>query len=287
MAIPFDLKFIGLPRKPINLDRIKEFIADNSTKRINFAYTHKNALKKGDKGVIGWLNLPFGESFEYIARRELNLDIVLFQPRFGNGLYRRINDEKSFESISNFIEKYRDIVFLKDCLDLSISLSMHESEPGKRTETGQQEYEVKYNSNKKDTTGEFNALLEKLQYYLETLPYFKDVDYICAIPSSKPFICEMINRLEGFSFEIISDHVKWEAKSGSLKELTTPEDKLNAIDKWGLKIDDDLDLKNKNILLIDDMYKSGVTMQYVAMKFKKAGASRVFGLTLVKALGNN
>lgn len=43
----------------------------------------------------------------------------------------------------------------------------------------------------------------------------------------------------------------------------------------------------QNILLVDDLYKSGLTMQYVAMMLKNAGCSRVFGLTLVKSLGNN
>lgn len=48
-----------------------------------------------------------------------------------------------------------------------------------------------------------------------------------------------------------------------------------------------MDLKEKCILLVDDLYKSGLTMQYVAMMLKNAGCSRVFGLTLVKSLGNN
>ena len=34
------------------------------------------------------------------------------------------------------------------------------------------------------------------------------------------------------------------------------------------------------------MYYSGVTMQYIAMKMKEAGAKRVFGMALVKSLGN-
>lgn len=285
MSINF--KFIGLPLKTINLDRITDFIKDPSTKRINFAYNQTSALKRGNNGVTGWLNLPFKETFEYIARKELNLENVLFPPKNGSSYWRRIDDEETYENVRKLIEKYRDIVFLKDCLDLSISLSMHEAEPGERTEIGQHEYEVKYNSGKKDTTQNFNILLEKLQYSLETLPYFKDVDYICAIPSSKPFVCDLINNLKDFSFEDISDHIKWISKDCSLKELTSPEEKLLAIDKWGFSIDGDISLAGKNVLIIDDMYKSGITMQYVAMKLKEAGARRVFGLTLVKALGNN
>ena len=47
-----------------------------------------------------------------------------------------------------------------------------------------------------------------------------------------------------------------------------------------------LDIKDKTVLLVDDMYYSGVTMQYIALKMKETGAKRVFGMALVKSLGN-
>lgn len=62
---------------------------------------------------------------------------------------------------------------------------------------------------------------------------------------------------------------------------------LDALLNSHLMIADDVNLEGKNILLVDDLYKSGLTMQYVAMMLKNAGCSRVFGLTLVKSLGNN
>ena len=39
-------------------------------------------------------------------------------------------------------------------------------------------------------------------------------------------------------------------------------------------------------MLVDDLYNSGLTMQYVAMRLKELGVSRVFGVTLVKSLSN-
>jgi predicted amidophosphoribosyltransferase len=38
---------------------------------------------------------------------------------------------------------------------------------------------------------------------------------------------------------------------------------------------------------MDDLYQSGTTMQFVAMKLKQAGARHVYGLALVKALSND
>ena len=44
--------------------------------------------------------------------------------------------------------------------------------------------------------------------------------------------------------------------------------------------------KGKDIILVDDLYMSGTTLQYVAMKLKEAGARKVFGLCFVKSLSN-
>lgn len=53
-----------------------------------------------------------------------------------------------------------------------------------------------------------------------------------------------------------------------------------------MKVSEAVDLKGKNVMLVDDLYNSGLTMQYVAMRLKELGVSRVFGVTLVKSLSN-
>ena len=285
--VNFDMLINNVPRKSISRETIQLLINDDATKRINFAYTHNNALKRDTKSnVIGWLNLPFAQPFECIASCELGLGRVLY-PQENGKYYRRIDDEESFTMFEKFIEKYNDIVFLRDCLDLSIALSMHESDIDQRTTIGQCEYMVKYRADKEDVSEYKKVLIDELQKRLEQLPYFKDADYICCIPSSHTFMNEIVNELHDFSFSNISDRVVWENKDGSLKNIPTATEKLEKIDTWGLKIDNDIDLRNKTILLVDDMYKSGVTMQYVAMKLKEAGVSRVYGIAIVKELSNN
>ena len=97
---------------------------------------------------------------------------------------------------------------------------------------------------------------------------------------------DIIVGLDGFNFTDISDKVNWQNKNGSLKDVETAEEKLEMIQSWNLTFGADLDLKDKTVLLVDDMYYSGVTMQYIAMKMKESGAKRVFGMALVKSLGN-
>jgi len=53
-----------------------------------------------------------------------------------------------------------------------------------------------------------------------------------------------------------------------------------------LEIAEGVDFEGKDIVLLDDLYMSGITLQYVAMKLKEAGAGKVYGLCLVKSFGN-
>ena len=45
-----------------------------------------------------------------------------------------------------------------------------------------------------------------------------------------------------------------------------------------------LNVEGKTIVLIDDKYQSGTTIQYIAMKLQDAGAREVYGLCFVKTL---
>lgn len=282
-----NIRFLGVPQKAIDLDSIREFIEDTGTKRICFAFSHKNALRQTQgKDIAGWLNLPFDEPFESIARHELGLNRVLFPPKSGVSYYRRIDTEAEFQKLEAFIEKYLDIVFLRDTLDLSVALSMHESEPNVRTTLGEHEYNLKYQSENNNTQVDMAALMAEMQKRLEELPYFRYADYICCVPSDHPIMLGVISGLKGFDFVDISNQVSWVNKQGSLKNVVTAEQKLAMIQSWGLQISEDIDMKDKTVLLVDDMYQSGVSMQYVGMRLKEAGVKRVFGMTLVKSLGN-
>ena len=280
------IRFMNVPKKTVDLDVIRAFIDDESPKRINFASHHSNALRRADRdNIVGRIVLPFADTIESIARHHLGMNRFLFPSKFGNSFYRQIHSEEEYTRIATFVEQMSDVVFLRDTLDLSIALSMHETKPGQRTALGEHEYQVKYQQGNKDTSDDLAVLTAELQQKLEDLPYFKLADYVCAVPSSKLFMREIIVKLQGFSFTDISAHVSWDNKNGSLKNVETADEKLDMIQSWGFRIAEGLDLKDKTILLLDDMYQSGVTMQYVAMRLKEAGAKRVFGMTIVKSLG--
>ena len=288
MNFDFDLRFLDLPEPTgITPGSIMNFISDKDPKRINFRTNHAKVLRLFPDGNA-YVGLPFDKTFEHIARKMLRMSRVLYpkESRYG----RMINKDE-YTTFKAFIENVEDIVFLRDCLDLSIALSMHEyiDENGTicRSSLGEHEYQVKYNPGSKEAEVGMNAIVAEFKKRLNELPYFKEVDYIMAVPSAHPFMQDIIKKLTDFKFEDVSSEVKWMDKKGSLKDKGTADEKLSLIDSWGFELSADLSLVGKVVLLVDDMYQSGVTMQYVAMKLKEAGAKRVFGICICKALSNN
>ena len=75
---------------------------------------------------------------------------------------------------------------------------------------------------------------------------------------------------------------KWAKEKPQLKE-TSEKKKWLALESAELSFSAE-EMGGKKFLLIDDLYQSGATMNFVAGKLKEAGANRVFGLSLVKSL---
>ena len=61
--------------------------------------------------------------------------------------------------------------------------------------------------------------------------------------------------------------------------------KWDLLEQTGLCVRGD-SLIGKKVILLDDMYQSGTTLNYIGRKILQAGARAVYGLTLVKSLSN-
>lgn len=281
----FNLKnliFMDVPQKTITLEKIEEMLYDNSTKRINFSSTHVNALKNDKKNNLWNIILPFEESIQPIIKEEINNDIKLFESKFG-GVWRSINNEEEYKKWSDFIEQYKDVVFLRDCLDISLSLSMNIIDD-RYTKIGELEYESKFKNNQ-SAEEELVNLCEK---WINKLPYYKNADLICAVPSKtqENLPQRIVSKLD-ITATNISNSIYWTSKKRNVKDAENMEDKISILKESGFTINNKEQLKNKVVILFDDLYMSGVTLQYIAMKLKEAGVQRVLGLTIVKSRNNS
>lgn len=276
------IKFIGAPQKPISEDLIRLFVEDKETKRFNMQYFQTSPINIVNReGEIAWLNVPFVEPINSILSPLLGGNPSIHSRKSGKGAAHCFKTQKELDYFTNEIEPYKELVFLRDCLDLSIALSMYDiPNDGGRTELGEAECQVKYYNQR----GEYlQKLVDKTQYWLEKLPYFKLADYVCCVPTEHPVMSQVLAQLHGFDFEDISKNIYWENKKDEIKNKDVNE-KLALLNQFDLHID--RDVRGKTVLLLDDMYQSGLTLQFIAMKMKQAGAGRVFGMTLVKSLSN-
>lgn len=136
-----------------------------------------------------------------------------------------------------------------------------------------------------------DALLERLVELRNRLPFYRDSanTVVCAVPPRPRKKFDLPSCLTGKLAERegltdISNRVRWRGEKCSVKELPL-EQKWAALE--AVDLDVSYDLSGSRVILIDDLYQSGVTMHFVASRLQQAGASHILGLSIVKALRNS
>ena len=213
----------------------------------------------------------------------------LFKKDYGSGaIYAYyIFDEPTYNKIALFVNKYYQRVFINDQLFVSMALGMHQEykdgddEPS-HTRIGELEYEAKYNEN----NDAVQQLIAETVDFIKTTPYYQNASCICAMPSSKNLTKEIAKQavLSFNNMKDLSDCLYFENEKEEVKDKDGNQ-RWNVLEKANLIVKEDL--KDHVVILFDDLYQSGMTMQYVAMKILEAGATNVYGLALVKSLRNN
>ena len=210
--------------------------------------------------------------------------------------FREIETDDELNKIEEWQKKQGDLVYLRDCLSLSIAIEINKTDdPNKQaepvsgivsyTKMGKLVHDGKWS---KDENA-INEIANKVKEVIQCLPYYKDADMICSVPPSRDkdfdlpskvtsLVSGRINKLDvtnGFDF----GGEKLSVRGSSVDE------------KWEVWEDAEssfqrFDVEGKSIILIDDLYQSGRTIQYIAMKLQQAGAREVYGLCFVKTWRN-
>lgn len=266
-------------------ESVKE-MRSKTPRRICFSTTHAGQPKRVNKpDIVGSFSVPFHETIGPLFKADTNLDLFpnSSQAKFP-GYYRTIRSEQEFNNIKLWVETQNTRVFLRDCLDLSVALSMNYSEEAEahRTPLGELEYQAKYHRNK----DAIHRLAELCVRTIRDLHFYRDADCVTAVPPKpeKQFdlpliLTQLIS--EKLCKPDLTGFFNYGGAKASMKEAELP-------DKWlqweksslvfkGMKLD------HKKVILIDDLYQSGTSMQYVAMKLQESGAVKVCGLSLVKS----
>jgi len=254
-------------------------------RRICFQTYHANALKeKRSDRWVGTFNVPFCESVCPLFTAMTGIELE--KNRNYDGYWKSIRTEEEFDKVREWISEVGPMVFLRDTLAISIALSENQVQEGGRTEIGELEYQAKYRQSE-DALKELTSLVI---HSIESLPYYKDVTALTAVPPrpEKEYdVPKILARrvAKTLGKKDLTSRFSWKAKKPAMKGISV-EEKWAALAKTGLEIDADLS-ETPRVLLLDDLYQSGITMQFVAMHLQQAGAKEIFGLSIVKARGDS
>jgi hypothetical protein len=266
----------------ISKGAVKRSLDDPRASRICFATVHQGALKRGSGKYAGAFSVPFRETIYPLFHEMTGFDLY-YSRDYGNW-WRSIRTTEEFETIERGIRDNQELVFLRDQLALSVALAENLTPEGRRTPVGDLEYRAKY---RRDVNA-VRELVKQCGATISRLPFYQDVEAICAVPPrpDKDFdLPSTIAARLAKEREIpdITGSLQWSGKKPSLKNEPV-ESKWGALEKVGLSARKKLE--GGTILLIDDLYQSGITMQFVAMILLRAGAKRIVGLSFVKSRGN-
>lgn len=162
----------------------------------------------------------------------------------------------------------------------------------KRTDIGEALYRVKY--------GEKNGIkIEERQKYLidiiDTGIYFLKnkwllhelaINLIIPVPSTKKYrnirhVHEIANNISKHFNIPFQDNILTNSSEVSLKDTEQYDEKVNILDKH-LKINTNICLQNKTILIVDDFCHSGATLDTITKKLLDYNAKKIYAFTITK-----
>ncbi|WP_457641695.1 ComF family protein [Persephonella sp.] len=157
----------------------------------------------------------------------------------------------------------------------------------KRSEIGQLLYELKYTELKPmDKWNIIELLAERAIKFLQKMHFINYIDIIIPVPPSTKRDIEHVIEIakiisEELDIDIDEYYIKKTKDTIQMKNLTNKEEKEKVLQEaYKLK---DLRYKNKNILLFDDVYQTGVTCNTISeLLYKEGKVKNVYVLTLTK-----
>jgi phosphoribosylpyrophosphate synthetase len=212
------------------------------------------------------------------------------------GTYFRSISKEELHAVRQFIESLRPCVVIKDFTSASLALGYRarKSASGdlEATELGQLMRDAKpYNEAPTEDHRRYGTeLARRMWTFVNAMPFYRDVDGFVAVPPSDPAKAFSIPR--GFAYCLAkhtgkADLSGAETKTAVRRELKNLplEQKVEAL--VGSVVVDTTKVADKTIVVVDDLYQSGLTINYLAEELREAGAKEVFGLAAVKTLRND
>lgn len=257
-------------------------------------------LRPPEKPDANWrLTLPFANTYENAFNSMCEASAHPFHAK-GDRLVIFLNgtegDERAPAEVVEWVETVGNPVAMKDFLAISFALD-YDREGGNpncsQTEIGSLRAQAKPYGGSAATNQTKTAadkLVERCVEFLGAMTCYKSADCIAAMPPSDPskqynlpkYLARGISEATGL--ENLTEHVRTIARRDSIKGVA-----LNA--KFDtllgtIEVAEEV-FKGKCVMLVDDLYQSGISMNYCGLLLLKAGARKIFGLACEKTCRND
>lgn len=262
----------------ITLDKIRELRQIHPRRRCFL--THTGIQKAKQNGSITF-SVNFADTIAPIYETMTGFNLR-YNSKFNNYWHLLRPDE--LPKAESWEKGQGSRIFIRDNLSLSLALAEYSTDPHERTRTyiGDLEQRAKYNQ-------DLEALNELVQICYETiqsLPFYSQADYVCAVPARIEKSYDLPRRLSELVSTAVgkpdlTPHFRVGDKT-SIREAPL-ETKLDRLEEANFQYTG-ASLQGKKVILIDDLYQSGTTIQFIGMKLQHAGALEIYGLSLVKGM---
>jgi phosphoribosylpyrophosphate synthetase len=206
----------------------------------------------------------------------------------------RSREEPELDRFKKLIEPVTKFVVARDCLDLSFALD-YEKRNGDpetdRTEVGALRYRAKtYGRSPSRSNHEAAGKLAELcAGFIDAVACYQQADGILSVPSSQPsssfdlprVVASTVSKLSGIPD--LTPALTTARVRPKLQELQVGR-KLAAL-KGTYNVEQGL-VAGRTLILLDDLYQSGTSMNSAGMVLQQAGATRIFGLACEKTCTN-
>ncbi len=191
------------------------------------------------------------------------------------GLFINHANEQLASQISTILSLFEQYLFLDDNLAQTFALDYHMQYQGGRTKIGELVYQAKYQN------GTIDQLVKHFLEFIKHHPLYHQADYIYGVPSSRsPLVQQLVTHL-GRDLDKPIAPILINKHPSNMKDLSL-EEKFQQVGKIFETVRvDEQNLQGKHIILIDDIYQSGATMNEIAQRLQRYGAT-VYGLVATK-----
>ena len=213
--------------------------------------------------------------------------------RYEWGTYIHDVDDDARLQVENLLQLFKDYIYIEDDLTETFALDYHTamSPTGSypRTAIGELVYRAKpYNRPVRPSNyARASELAAHFLTFIRTHPGYSRSDIVLPIPASDPtkafnLPVELVKKITAELGMIDGNGLVNRVRvTRPMKDCTTPQEKINNV-RNAFAVTNRNALEDKNVLLIDDVYASGFTINEVGRVVLEAGAQAVFGLVATK-----